>query len=141
MRRKILILDDDSRFLNLLQVSLVAEFDLITADDEEAAKALLKENSFDLFILDFKLKRSDGLQFLEQWAGPYELPPVIVISGYASLQMALGLLNRNIAGFIEKPAGLDDIRKKIHEVFAKTMKTPAIGDIFDMKHFTQNAGW
>lgn len=61
--RKILVVEDESAILELLKFNLKKEgYQVETATDGQKAIGLIKENSFDLIILDLMLPEIDGLE-------------------------------------------------------------------------------
>lgn len=63
MNEKILIVDDDDKIQNLISIYLQNEgYKTIKANDAMEALNHLKENDFDLIILDIMMPKMDGIE-------------------------------------------------------------------------------
>lgn len=84
------------------------------ADGEEAAAFLRGEGRFnraprpDMVLLDLMLPGKDGRQILEEMRGTPQLEdiPVVIMTGTASEQEALGEEHLAVQGFLTKPVDL-----------------------------------
>jgi two-component system phosphate regulon response regulator PhoB len=62
MTARILLIEDDSALVELLQYNLVAAgYEVATAESAEQGRALLSQRSFDLLILDWMLPGMSGV--------------------------------------------------------------------------------
>ena len=60
-RIKILVADDDTDLLSLLQIVLHKKYDVITAQDGKKALELIKSESPDIIVLDIMMPKLNGL--------------------------------------------------------------------------------
>jgi CheY-like chemotaxis protein len=103
--KSILLIDDDDLLCDLLSSLLELEGYRVTqAGNGIEGLARLKEDSFDLILLDLLMPLMDGVMFLrklpEHMPAP---PPVLVISASASGNV-LDVLNvPGVAGILRKP--------------------------------------
>lgn len=83
--KRILLVDDLSMDLMLTRMAIesrYAAYFITTARDGEEAYRLLKENEFDLLLLDIKMPRVDGFELLERLhRDGGHLVPAIIVSG------------------------------------------------------------
>ena len=81
-RRKILVIDDDHATLQMMDDLLCDEYDVSIAEDIAQAGECLKQQRFDLLILDVRMPLTDGLAYLNQLALDPKLAalPVLVAS-------------------------------------------------------------
>ena len=64
---RLLVIDDDQRLRSLLERYLSEhDFEVSTVSDTREARACLKENVFDLLILDVMMPEESGFSFIEQ---------------------------------------------------------------------------
>jgi two-component system NtrC family response regulator len=107
-RRRILIVDDD----NAVQVSLAlllkqAGFDTACADDPHAALAQLAAHAFDLVLQDmnFSLQTSgaEGLALLERIKAAHPNVPVLLMTAWGSIGLAVRGVKAGAANFFTKP--------------------------------------
>ena len=83
-RKKILIADDNKKFLNIMQSILeYAGFSVETAEDGEAALDHVKKLQYDLLVLGVVVPRVDGIRLLQlvRTRKEYAAVPVIFITG------------------------------------------------------------
>lgn len=103
-KTKILIVDDDITIRKLLvKMMALNEYEAVTAESGEAALKLLKENSFDLVLLDIMLDQMDGFQVIQHIRGEGHDTPIIVISGRTEDCDALYALSIGADDYITKP--------------------------------------
>lgn len=101
---KILIVDDDAYIRKSLEDILNYEgYECAEARDGKEAIDKIKENNFDLILLDLKLPRINGIDVLKQ---ALELRPdlqIVIISGHGSIPTAVEATKIGAYNFIEKP--------------------------------------
>ena len=101
---KIFIVDDDEFSLENLSLSFDTDkYEISTAGNSQKAIDLLKNNTFDVAILDLKLQGMTGLDIIEKTRDPQKLTKYILITGYSE-EEAFIKANR---------IGVNDILKKV----------------------------
>lgn len=70
---------------------------------------LVMENSYDVLLLDMKLKDMDGMEILEKVKKAKPATYVIVITGYSTVQNAVKAMKLGANDYISKPFNEDDI--------------------------------
>jgi two-component system, NtrC family, nitrogen regulation response regulator NtrX len=105
---KVLIAEDDEAFAKQLAETLKSEnYDVLNARDGSEAITILKNNQIDLGFIDLSMPGIDGLQVLEQAQTLAPDVPLIMITGYASIERAVQATRLGAYDFIEKPVSLD----------------------------------
>lgn len=108
-KANILVIDDDSDVLTAVRLLLKAEVQKVaTEKNPENIPALLKENNFDLVLLDMNFNASintgnEGLYWLKRIK---ELRPnvlVIMITAYGDIDLAVRSLKDGATDFVVKP--------------------------------------
>ena len=104
--KKILIIDDEKDIRFLLS-SILADEDYLTIEAgniAEAEKKIDGEN-FDLALIDISLgdKKKDGISLLKKIKKMNSDLPVIMISGHATIQIAVDSIKEGAFEFLEKP--------------------------------------
>jgi DNA-binding NtrC family response regulator len=108
MKRTILIIDDDPGTLSSLARAFALEgYDAVTADSPKAALARLDEGRVDAVLSDVVMPEMNGLALLEAIRGRDPQIPVILMSGQATLEMAVKATRLGALDFVDKPVGLD----------------------------------
>jgi response regulator RpfG family c-di-GMP phosphodiesterase len=84
MRPKVLVIDNDPTFLELMQDLLLDYYDVAVAENVLIATDLLLSDYYDLLILDQKLPVVSGLEFLRNLKvnEQFKNLPTLIISGY-----------------------------------------------------------
>ncbi len=116
---EILIVDDEEDTRVLFKRHLESSYSVDTAESAERALKMLEVNEYHIVMTDIVMPRIDGLQLLEIIKDQYPHVAVIVISGKASLQMAVKAIKQGAEDFIEKP--VEDL-EIINFIIDKTMK-------------------
>ena len=101
---RILIVDDEPSIREAASIVLTGIGYLVeTAQDGDAAEALLARMLPELILLDIKLPGRSGLDLLTHWSLQYPKIPVILMSGEATVSEALKGLQQGAYDFLEKP--------------------------------------
>ncbi|KZZ59278.1 two-component system response regulator [Oleiphilus sp. HI0125] len=101
---KILVVDDEYRLLTSLEALLVAQgFDVTTALGGLNACEALKQDSFDLVLLDLNMPDIDGHQVMDFVAENNMDPAIIVVSGESSFTAVSKALRRGAYDYLRKP--------------------------------------
>lgn len=109
MRHKILVVDDELLIRDLLY-DFFAEKDcaIMTANDVTEAMDLLDKNpDFDVVLTDLKMDGEDGLMFVDRLKSEYPQLPVIVMTGYPSVETAVEALRKRVYDYIIKPFNIN----------------------------------
>jgi len=107
--QKILIADDDLNIIASLKYILSEEnFDIIAMTTPEAVLENLKKESVDLVLLDMNFQQdttsgTEGLQLVEAIKKFDEKLPVIVMTGWATIDIAVDAMQAGAKDFIQKP--------------------------------------
>ena len=108
--KKILIVDDEKDIRILLSTILKEEgYNCILAGTVKEAEDIIENDFFDLVLLDISLddKKKDGVYLLKQIKKFNKDIPVIMISGHATIQVAVESVKLGAFEFLEKPFNTD----------------------------------
>lgn len=106
---KILIADDQQDVLEALRLLLKAEgYDIKSATSPAAIMQALEENDFDLVLMDLNYARDttsgqEGLDILQRIQALDSTLPVIVMTAWGSVDLAVEAIKRGARDFIQKP--------------------------------------
>jgi two-component system nitrogen regulation response regulator NtrX len=104
MNHNILVVDDEKGILDQLSGILQDEgYNTLTAQTGEKSLELIQENGIDLVMLDVKLPDIDGIEILRKIKDNQSDIPVIMISGNATIGLAVEATKLGAYDFIEKP--------------------------------------
>ena len=108
--KKILIIDDEKDIRFLLSSILSDEgYETLQAGTIEDAELEIDTNDFNLAIVDISLndKKKDGIYLLKKIKKINKFIPVIMISGHATIQLAVDSMKLGAYEFLEKPFNKD----------------------------------
>lgn len=107
---KILIIDDEQVVIDsLTKICSLENHSTRSALDAEAGLKILDDENFDLIICDIMLPEMDGFQFLEKLRHKKIETPVIMTTGYSTVENAVKSLHDGAIDFIPKPFTVDEI--------------------------------
>ncbi|MFZ2448852.1 MAG: sigma-54 dependent transcriptional regulator [Syntrophobacteraceae bacterium] len=107
---KILVVDDERGMRELLEMLLHKEgYDVRCAADGREALDLLRAGPFDLVITDIRMKPINGLEVLKQCKAISPRTVVIMISAYASTELAVEAMNEGAYDYFPKPFNNEEI--------------------------------
>ncbi len=99
----ILICDDEEGIRESFKLILEDNYDLRFATNGPEALEMLKTLSPALMMLDIKMPKVHGLEVLKQIKQLKPKLPVIIVTGYQSVEMAQEALRLGAADYIPKP--------------------------------------
>jgi len=103
----ILIVDDEPDVREIISRKLKKTYTTHTAESVDNAIKIISKTNIDLIITDLVMPQKDGLFLLKHITKEQPQIPVIVISGNATLSMAIKAMQNGAVDFIEKP--IDDL--------------------------------
>ena len=113
-RCEILIVDDEPIVGERLKAFLEKDGYLVESFiDPAQALQRLEAKDFDIVISDIRMQEIDGIQVMEKALQKSRRTKVIMITGYATLELARESLTKGAFDFIAKPFKLKEIRKTI----------------------------
>ena len=113
-RYEILILDDEPIVGERLKPALEKEGrDVEVFVDPSLALQRLDEKEFDIVVTDIRMSEVGGIQILEKVTTKSKRTKVIMITGYATLEVARESMTKGAFDFIAKPFKLGELRNAI----------------------------
>ncbi|MGB5277279.1 MAG: sigma-54 dependent transcriptional regulator [Gammaproteobacteria bacterium] len=109
---RILLIDDEAIALsNMSHVLEKEDYDVTACKDGESGLRAMQHKMFDLVLTDLRMPGIDGMQVLQHVKETMPDLPVIMITGYASLDSAVEAMKRGAYHYIAKPFRLDEARE------------------------------
>lgn len=111
----ILIVDDEKLVRRLLEESLeYTGYHYESASDAFEAMEKIKAGDFSLILLDLKMPRKSGLQFLKELVEDYrDFLAVIVLSSVTDVAVAVEALKFGAYDYVTKPFDIEDLKIRI----------------------------
>src|ERR1700682_1932920 len=114
---RLLIVDDDANTLaSLARAFRLAGHEATVCDNAGRALELVKSQHFDLIFSDVVMPGKDGLTLLEEFKTLGVTTPVVMISGQASIDMAVRATRSGAIDFLEKPLSTDKLLLTVENV-------------------------
>lgn len=108
---EILLIDDDDNLRKVTAYNLEsAGFTVLTAASGKEGLNLLKNKRPSVVISDVQIGDIDGLTILDMVKKEYPLIPVIIITAFGTIEMAVKAMNQGAFNFITKPFDRDTLR-------------------------------
>lgn len=115
--RRILVVDDEIDVLTALEDFLLeSDFHVVTARNAREAMERILEQPFDLVLSDLVMPRMDGIALTKSIQELGRDIPVVVMTGYASIEYAVESMKAGAADFITKPFRFDHVMLIINRV-------------------------
>ena len=123
-RLQLLLVDDEPIVGKRLMPSLAKNgYDVDFCVSGQEALDRLQHTSYDIVVTDVRMQDVDGLQILEHVKARSPRTKVIIITGYATIEVAREALAKGACDFIAKPFKPNELR----EVIAKAAATLSAG--------------
>ncbi len=114
--KHIFIIDDDMDMCQLLCNFLKRKgFTASSASSGKKGLEAVKENNFDLVLCDFRLGDMDGKEVLQQIKAIHPQLPVVILTGYSDVKMAVEVMRMGAFDYITKPLVPEEIIKMINK--------------------------
>jgi len=112
----VMIIDDEPIVGKRLKQALRKfGIDVEVFEDSEEALNRLEDKKFDIVVTDIRMEKIDGIQILENVLEHSNQTKVIIITGYATINVAQEALAKGAFDFIAKPFKPDDLRSVINK--------------------------
>jgi DNA-binding NtrC family response regulator len=140
---KVLLVDDETEYLNtLIQRMQKRNLDVTGVGSAEEALKWLEQNAVDVVVLDVRMPGMDGIEALRDIKGMYPLVEVIMLTGHASVEVAIEGMELGAFDYLMKPMALDDLLYKIQDAHKKKMiqeeKISCMEQLIDKKGSTKD---
>ena len=107
---RVLVADDEKNLRELIVRELGRKGHQVEgAGDGEAALARLREEPFDVVILDMKMPRKEGIEVLRELQDFPEHPQVIVMTGFQEVATAVEAMKLGAYDYLTKPTKIEEL--------------------------------
>ena len=142
MGEKVLIVDDEKEFLELLSERMEARgMEVATSTSAAEALKFMETNSYDAIVLDLMMPEMDGLETLKAIKEKNPDVQVILLTGHATLEKGIEAMKLGAMDFIEKPADLRTLTEKIREAHTRKLIMVEKKTEEKIKEILQGRGW
>lgn len=118
MKIKVLLVDDEKEFIRALAERLeVRDFNAETALDGYEAISKIKEQDFDVVVLDVLMPGINGIETLKEIKSIRPLINVIMLTGHATVETAIEGMKAGAYDYLMKPTETNDLVDKITKAY------------------------
>jgi DNA-binding NtrC family response regulator len=124
MKFSILVVDDEPSQRQFISGSLTKEYEIVTAANGTEASQLLSHRSFSLVITDERMPGIGGIELLRWIRENSPETPVIVLTAYGSIEIAVEAIKLGAEEYLIKPLkSPDELRVVVNKVLrSRTMR-------------------
>ncbi|MBG0764565.1 MAG: sigma-54-dependent Fis family transcriptional regulator [Tissierellales bacterium] len=120
MSKKILIVDDEKNIRMMLKHCLKErKYNTDIAINGDEALNKIKENNYDLVLLDIKMPGLSGMDVLKKVRERGNNVNIIMMTAYGTIERAVEAMKLNAIDFLSKPFTTDEIRSIVSDVFSR----------------------
>lgn len=128
-RPRILIVDDDDAIRSTVKAILEDEgyFIDVAASGKEAIQKT-QETTYNVALLDIRLPDMEGVELLKLMTDHIPRTRKIMVTGYPSIQNAIGSLNKNADAYLIKPVDIEKLLATIKDQLKQQQEEEAFSE-------------
>ncbi len=116
--KRVMVIDDEEHIGQSCQELLGEEgYEVVSFIHPREGLKRLKEEAFDLLLLDLKMPEVDGMHVLQEVKRDYPDLIVIIITGYATVDTAVQSMKMGVFDYVAKPFTPDELTTAVAKAF------------------------
>jgi len=124
----ILLIDDEEILLDTISDDLRENgYNVTTAISGEDGLTSFKQHQQDMVITDLKMEGMDGLEVSREIKNMNPNTPVMILTGYGSMETAIEALRLDLDDYVLKPVNRNELIQKIDQCLGKKNNSHASG--------------
>jgi DNA-binding NtrC family response regulator len=113
---QVMLVDDEVEFLEtLIKRMKKRNVDISGVKSGEEALSALDQNQVDVVILDVRMPGMDGIEALKEIKRRHPLIEVIMLTGHASVEVAVQGMELGAFDYLMKPIDIDELLYKVED--------------------------
>lgn len=117
----VLVVDDDHGHREMLKALLGEwKYKVMGVPDGESAVALVKEHSFDLILMDVRMKGLSGVEAMAEIKAYNPAIPVLIMTAYSDVQNAVASIKAGAYDYLTKPLDFDELKLTLERALDHT---------------------
>ena len=113
-KKRALVIDDEEIVLNSIKIMLSQEnFDVDTALSGRVGLDLALNNAYDIVLTDIRMPEIGGMRILRDVKRATPSVPVVIITGYATVQSSVQAMKLGATDYIEKSFTPEEFVKRV----------------------------
>lgn len=138
----LLIVDDEKNYLVVLEALLSPEgYEIMTSDKAQDALRLLREADVDLVLTDMKMPGMSGMELLEEAKKIKPEVPVIMMTAYGTIELAVEAMKKRAYDYITKPFQNEELKltlRKALENYRLVKENRRLSEALSERHGYRN---
>ncbi len=120
----ILIVDDELLIRDLLYDFFVGQgWETAIADNGQKALDILENRRVDLVLTDIRMPGMDGLELTAELRASHPELPVVIMTGFPSVDTAVTALRCRVSDYITKPFNINQLYKVVEASIAERRRS------------------
>ncbi len=117
--KTILVVDDDLQLRTALKEAIARiGYSVILAEDPIDALKKLEDTSVSMIVTDMKMPRMDGVAFIKEARKRVGNLPILVITGFATIENAVNAMKEGACDYLMKPFSFDSLMKAVESIMS-----------------------
>jgi len=126
-RNSILVVDDELLIRDLIYDFFnEREWDVTIVDNGERALRAFEQGEFNVVLTDLKMPEMDGATLIDQVKEVKPDQPVVVVTGYPSVDSAIRALQQRVDDYIIKPFSMPKLFKSVEKAANRSHEAGAM---------------
>jgi DNA-binding NtrC family response regulator len=122
-RIKLLIVDDETRFLDTLARRLgLRDFEVTPVANGKAALLAAEREEFDLALVDLKMPGMSGEEVLTELKRAHPLLEVVILTGHGSVDSAVYCTKTGSHSYLQKPCSTEELLDVLKDAYARRVR-------------------
>ncbi|MEO0304636.1 MAG: sigma 54-interacting transcriptional regulator, partial [candidate division WOR-3 bacterium] len=121
MKKRILIVEDNTSFRIFLKESLKEDYDIDEVKSVAEFDHIFAKFKYSLVILDIKLPDGSGVDVLKKIKNIDDQVKVVILTAYGDIPLAIECIKKGAIDFWQKPIDYDVLKKKVKNILKDTL--------------------
>src|SRR5690606_2864185 len=122
----ILLVEDDTTFATILENFLKKKgFDVVVKYSVKSGIEALKNNQFQLILLDYRLGDGIGLEVLDALRAQDKMVPSVIMTSFNDVRTAVNAIRQGVFDYITKPVNPDELLMVVNDALEGKSATKA----------------
>lgn len=126
---RLLVVEDNKKLLTSIVQELDKHFEVDKCEDGEEALYLIKQDIYDLIVLDLMLPNIGGLDILKNIRDDSISTPVIILTARESLDDKVGAFSIGANDYITKPFYMEELVARVYAILRTTGKLRSLNTL------------
>lgn len=120
---KLLIVDDEERFLNTLAQRLgLRDFDVTPVSDGAKALEIARSTPFDLALVDLRMPGMPGEEVLKALKEEHPFIEVVILTGHGSVDSAVECTQSGSYSYLQKPCETNELMEVLKNAYQRRVQ-------------------